>query len=149
MRTDPNIRELSQGKSSTNNVTYIIVQMGTNNLASPPFIDVPNMKPLYDALLKSINKAFPYAKVLLLGIAPATITYPDFDARRRAVNVDLSTTYSNNPAFPYVKFGNCESYYFTNRVLDLSYFVDGVHFSPKGFGQYADCIKNYLPQLYA
>jgi GDSL-like Lipase/Acylhydrolase family len=149
LTTDSNIRELSYGKPSTNNVTNIVFNVGTNNLANSPFSTVPSMKPNYDTLLRTIHEVFPYANVLLLAIPPSFITYPDFDAKRREVNEYLSATYSNNPSFPHVKFGNCDSYFLKEGKLDWNDFVDTVHFSPRGFDLYQHCIKKFSSQLHA
>lgn len=143
IQTLPAISELASSTTPGKQVTFIVIQVGYNDLTSTPRAD--DFVYRYHNLLIAANTKFPLARIFLMQMNPVN---NGLNTKRVEINKLIDATYANNASFPYVKTCNIDRFWYPNGTFDQSVFQDGVHMFASGYIYYEAGLKYGLQTLF-
>jgi lysophospholipase L1-like esterase len=131
---------LSNGELHGIHPKVIVLLTGTNNLWRD---DTGDIIKGVSAILQTIDKATPDARIILVGVPPRNDREwrPDFDGKIGELNIALAKL-ANGKQISYFYFG--DKFLDQNGKLAKGFLADGLHPTPRGYEIWGEQIRPVL-----
>jgi len=146
-RTQNVLYRIQDGELDGLKPKLVVIHIGTNNLSTSK--NAPTNTPAQvaegiDAIIASVKKKCPDAKIVLMGVFPRGETADNpFRGKIAEINTILAKTYASQPGVTYLDITGK----FLNEDGSMSKEVMGdfLHPSAKGYAIWAEALKPHLP----